>query len=172
MAYRFRATLKFNSNGITNSIAGWCDNQASQRMDMAFHINQGARNEEQSYHNVENNGEFWRCNIFVPDDSQSILEDLFAQIESIWSNVYTPQNEMDMRGRMDIHKCYNDENKPCEQPYMVKKETYSEIEEWVQPKGSHDAYNIGDKVTHNGDTWESTIDANTYEPGIYGWVKV
>lgn len=46
------------------------------------------------------------------------------------------------------------------------------IPEWVQPSGAHDAYGIGDKVTHNGLTWVSTIDANTYEPGVYGWDEV
>ena len=31
------------------------------------------------------------------------------------------------------------------------------------------AYNTGDKVSHNETHWVSTIDANTYEPGVYGW---
>ena len=43
------------------------------------------------------------------------------------------------------------------------------IEEWVQPTGSQDAYHMGDKVTHNGKTWISTADPNTWEPGVYGW---
>ena len=43
------------------------------------------------------------------------------------------------------------------------------IAEWVQPLGSEDDYNIGDKVTHNGKTWISTIDNNVWEPGVYGW---
>ena len=40
---------------------------------------------------------------------------------------------------------------------------------WVQPQGAHDAYNAGEQVTHNGQTWQSTVDANTWEPGVYGW---
>jgi hypothetical protein len=36
--------------------------------------------------------------------------------------------------------------------------------EWVQPTGAHDAYNMGDKVSHNEKHWESLIDANVYEP--------
>ena len=44
-----------------------------------------------------------------------------------------------------------------------------EIPEWVQPAGAHDAYSIGDKVRHNGSIWQSTINANVYEPGVYGW---
>lgn len=38
------------------------------------------------------------------------------------------------------------------------------IPEWVQPTGAHDAYNRGDKVKHNGGTWESLIDGNVWEP--------
>jgi hypothetical protein len=43
------------------------------------------------------------------------------------------------------------------------------IPDWVQPTGAHDAYQIGNKVKHNGSTWESTVNANTWEPGVYGW---
>lgn len=44
--------------------------------------------------------------------------------------------------------------------------------EWVQPTGAHDAYNKGDKVSHNGKHWESLIDANVYEPSVYGWEEI
>ena len=44
--------------------------------------------------------------------------------------------------------------------------------EWVQPQGAHDAYNTGDKVSYNGKHWISTIDANIYAPGVYGWDEV
>ena len=40
---------------------------------------------------------------------------------------------------------------------------------WVAPTGAHDAYALGDEVTHNGQTWVSDVDANTWEPGVYGW---
>ena len=41
--------------------------------------------------------------------------------------------------------------------------------EWIQPTGAHDAYAKGDKVSHNDKHWISEIDANVYEPGVYGW---
>lgn len=41
--------------------------------------------------------------------------------------------------------------------------------EWSQPVGAHDAYSVGDKVSHNGKHYVSTIDANVWEPGVYGW---
>lgn len=47
-----------------------------------------------------------------------------------------------------------------------------EFPEWVQPTGAHDAYELGAKVTHNGKRWASTIAANVYEPGVYGWEEI
>lgn len=59
---------------------------------------------------------------------------------------------------------------PADTPALWKVTTpEGTIPEWVQPTGAHDAYAKGDKVRHNGIVWESTIDANTYEPGVYGW---
>ncbi len=43
---------------------------------------------------------------------------------------------------------------------------------WVQPTGAQDSYQIGDRVTHNGNTWESTANNNVWEPGVFGWVIV
>ena len=42
------------------------------------------------------------------------------------------------------------------------------IPEWVQPTGAQDAYQTGDKVTHNGKVWESLVDSNVWEPGTTG----
>lgn len=39
---------------------------------------------------------------------------------------------------------------------------------WVQPAGAHDAYPLGAKVTHNGFTWQSNINANVWQPGSVG----
>lgn len=47
-----------------------------------------------------------------------------------------------------------------------------EFPAWSQPVGASDAYNMGDKVSHNGTIWESTVDANVWEPGVYGWTEV
>ena len=52
---------------------------------------------------------------------------------------------------------------------LYVKVSIEEFPEWVQPQGSHDAYNTGDKVSHNGQHWISKMDANVYEPGVYGW---
>lgn len=45
---------------------------------------------------------------------------------------------------------------------------------WVQPTGAHDAYNVGDRVTFEGNVWESVINANVWSPTAYpaGWLLV
>lgn len=47
----------------------------------------------------------------------------------------------------------------------------SVIPEWEQPDSTN-PYMTGDKVTHNGKTWISTVDYNSWEPGVYGWDEV
>ena len=44
-----------------------------------------------------------------------------------------------------------------------------EFPEWVQPINAETAYNTGDKVIHKGVKYISDVDANTWEPGVYGW---
>ena len=60
-----------------------------------------------------------------------------------------------------------DEPAPEPQP-----EPQPEAQPWKQPTGGHDAYKKGDKVVHKGKTWVSTVDANVWEPGAYGWDEV
>lgn len=43
--------------------------------------------------------------------------------------------------------------------------------EWSQPVGAHDAYNKGDKCSHNEKHWTSDVDGNVWEPGVYGWTE-
>lgn len=41
------------------------------------------------------------------------------------------------------------------------------IPEWEQPESTN-GYSIGDRVTHDGKTWESLINNNVWEPGVIG----
>ena len=45
------------------------------------------------------------------------------------------------------------------------------IPEWQQPDSTN-TYAKGDKVKHNGKTWVSDVDNNSWEPGVYGWSEV
>ena len=78
-----------------------------------------------------------------------------------------------------LYKCLQDHTAqaswtPTDAPSLWAKvliPTPSEIPEWEQP-GSANPYMKGDKVKYNGKTWESTIDNNVWEPGVYGWGEV
>lgn len=57
-------------------------------------------------------------------------------------------------------------------PALWARVSVEEWPEWIQPTGAQDAYMAGDKVAHNGKHWESAVDNNTWEPGVYGWTEV
>ena len=60
--------------------------------------------------------------------------------------------------------------------WSVVADPAEEWPEWSQPVGAHDAYNTGDKVSHNGKHWTSDVDSNVWEPGTAGtenlWIEV
>ena len=58
---------------------------------------------------------------------------------------------------------------PSATPALWVVVSIDEYPEWVQPTGAHDAYNIGDKVTYNGQHYVCTSDGNVYAPDVYGW---
>lgn len=67
---------------------------------------------------------------------------------------------------------------PIDAPSLWAKVLTSESGEplpWEQPDSTN-PYMKGDKVTHNGFTWESLIDNNVWEPGVVGtenlWRKI
>lgn len=47
----------------------------------------------------------------------------------------------------------------------------NEILPWEQPDSTN-PYSKGDKTIHNGHIWQSDLDNNVWEPGIYGWTAV
>ena len=75
-----------------------------------------------------------------------------------------------------LYEVYNEPGDnlfPPEQVPAVWKRVYiEEYPEWVQPTGAHDAYAKDSKVTHNDKKWISDVDANVWEPGVYGWTEI
>jgi len=63
--------------------------------------------------------------------------------------------------------------RPSETPSMWQRigNPNDEIHQWRQPLGAHDAYQTGDKVLFDGNTWVSTHDNNIWQPGVFGWEK-
>ncbi len=73
-----------------------------------------------------------------------------------------------------LYKCVQahrsqDDWTPDVTPALWVRVSVDEWPEWVQPIGAQDAYNTGDKVSHNSKHWISDVDANVWEPGVYGW---
>ena len=56
-------------------------------------------------------------------------------------------------------------------PALWTQVSLEEWPEWKQPTGAQDAYAKGDKVSHNDKHWTSDVDANVWEPGVYGWTQ-
>lgn len=54
----------------------------------------------------------------------------------------------------------------------VDKPNEEGIYAWSQPYGATDCYQIGDKVTYQGKTWECTVANCVWAPGVYGWKEV
>lgn len=61
---------------------------------------------------------------------------------------------------------------PEKTPALWARVSLEEWPQWVQPSGAHEAYNAGDRVSHKGAHWTSNVDANVWEPGVYGWTEV
>jgi hypothetical protein len=57
-------------------------------------------------------------------------------------------------------------------PALFKIHRTAAVAPWVQPVGAQDAYQIGNRVTHNGQTWQSTAANNVWAPGVFGWTVV
>lgn len=67
----------------------------------------------------------------------------------------------------------DDSNKPDISTVLWKliadSTSQNEVNEWKQPIGATDTYNVGDSVTYHGKTWTSIIDNNVWAPGHVGW---
>lgn len=58
---------------------------------------------------------------------------------------------------------------PDKTPALWTEVSVDEWPEWKQPTGAQDAYAKGDKVSHKDKHWVSDVDANVWEPSVYGW---
>ena len=96
---------------------------------------------------------------------------------SLWRSGLQVTAEQILRYGDDIYRVIQphttqDDWTPGITPALFVKISLEEYPEWVQPTGAHDAYNSGDKCSHNGKHWVSNLDGNVWEPGIYGWSEV
>lgn len=110
---------------------------------------------------------------YLDDEQAESVTELFPQWES--GTAYAAGDRRQYDGLLyrcvQAHTSQDDWTPPVVPALWVRTST-EEWPEWIQPTGAHDAYNKGDKVSHNEKHWISNSDANVWEPGVYGWDEV
>ena len=129
--------------------------------------------------------------LIVIQSGEYNLSDLIKKIDTLWLKSYLTDDERENLTKLAIEKANPDAGLPSFSERMAALEKrVSKLEgnlssggdsgssdwpEWVQPTGAHDAYAKGSQVTHNGERYVSQIDANVWEPGVFGseslWTK-
>lgn len=109
---------------------------------------------------------------YLPDEEAETVTDLFPDWEE--DKAYAVGDRVKYNSL--LYRCVQAHTSqadwtPDVTPALWVRTSTEEWPEWIQPTGAHDAYNTGDKVSHNEKHWISDIDANVYEPGVYGWTE-
>ena len=113
----------------------------------------------------------------LTDEDASEAVELFPEWKT--DTAYT----LDFRVRYDgtLYKCVQAHTSQADWTPPTTPALWTEVAEpgtipvWKQPTGAQDAYMTGDKVHYPDETgavYESTMDYNVYEPGVFGWVEV
>lgn len=108
----------------------------------------------------------------LPDDQAWDAPELFPRWET--NTDYAVGDRVSFGA--ELYKCVQahksqDDWTPDKTPalWVLVDDPSVEWPEWRQPTGAQDAYQTGDKVSHNDKHWISTADNNVWEPGVYGW---
>lgn len=129
--------------------------------------------------------------LIVIQSGEYNLSDLTKKIDTLWLKSYLTDDERESLTKLAIEKANPDAGLPSFSERMAALEKrVSKLEgnlssggdsgssdwpEWVRPTGAHNAYAKGSQVMHNGEKYVSKIDANVWEPGVFGsdflWTK-
>lgn len=109
---------------------------------------------------------------YLPDEEAETVTDLFPDWEE--GKAYIVGDRVKYNSL--LYRCVQAHTSqadwtPDAVPALWVRTSTEEWPEWIQPTGAHDAYNTGAKVSHNSKHWISNMDANVYEPGVYGWTE-
>lgn len=112
-----------------------------------------------------------RASATVANDEDALeLIDLFPAYQV--GKEYTADERFRYKGKLyrvvQAHTS-QDDWLPPDVPALYATISVEEYPEWIQPTGAHDAYALGAKVRYNGQNWKSTVEANVWAPGVYGW---
>lgn len=118
--------------------------------------------------------EFLRKAILTADDETALTG---IALYPVWSENITVSVNDRYQYNNKLYKCVQAHTTqadwtPDVTPALWVEVSLDEFPDWKQPAGAHDAYAKGDKVKHNDKKWESTADANVWEPGVYGWSEI
>lgn len=110
---------------------------------------------------------------YLDDEQAETVTNLFPLWESGVAYAVGDRRQYDglLYRCVQAHTSQDDWTPPAVPALWVRTST-EEFPEWIQPQGAHDAYPLGAKVSHLEKHWISTIDANVYEPSVYGWDEV
>lgn len=110
---------------------------------------------------------------YLSDEQAMTVKDLYADWDENGIG-YITGNRVQYNGK--LYKClqghtsqadWSPEAAPSLWAEILAGQEGTAIGEWVQPESTN-PYNKGDRVTHNGKTWESLVDGNVWEPGAQG----
>jgi len=116
-----------------------------------------------------------QISVDVPDDKASDYVWVFPS----WavSTIYNAGDRVKYEGL--LYKCLQSHTSQADWTPTAAVSLWTRVDdpgeewpEWRQPTGSQDAYPKDYKVSHNGKHWKSLVDANVWEPGVYGWDEV
>jgi hypothetical protein len=110
---------------------------------------------------------------YAPDEGAEQATELFP----LWAEgaAYTVDHKVRYSGL--LYRCVQAHASqagwtPDVTPAMWVRTSTEDWSEWILPAGAHDAYAKGAKVSHSAKHWTSDVDANVWEPGVYGWTEV
>ena len=110
---------------------------------------------------------------YLSDEQALTVKDLYADWDENGIG-YITGNRVQYNGK--LYKClqghtsqadWSPEAAPSLWAEILAGQEGTELGEWTQPESTN-PYKKGDKVSHNGKTWESLVDGNVWEPGAQG----
>jgi len=123
-----------------------------------------------------------RLRAFIEENAELLTDDAALEMPNAFP-MWTEDGEYEAGDRVryagTLYKCLKDHIAQADWTPTAAVSVWAEvlpgqdgeIGEWVQPDSTN-PYQPGDRVTHNGQTWECVAPNNVWEPGVYGWKQV